>query len=191
MKKIILTLLLALAFGQGAMAQDLDKLMAELAKIEGVNHQIVDRTMLDAATAAMPEDSTDTASSAMPGFMKKLELVEITAAENVQPELKSRFLEELNKFKDGDKYETLLTVKEGEDNVRILAQRENEEVTAVIIFVIDEEDAVIVKMVGKFDQSDLTDILNDQQKNINRWMRILLKEYSSLIIRNYTESLTG
>ena len=167
MKKIILTLLLALAFGQGAMAQDLDKLMAELAKIEGVNHQIVDRTMLDAATAAMPEDSTDTASSAMPGFMKKLELVEITAAENVQPELKSRFLEELNKFKDGDKYETLLTVKEGEDNVRILAQRENEEVTAVIIFVIDEEDAVIVKMVGKFDQSDLTDILNDKQKNIN------------------------
>lgn len=167
MKKIIFTLLFALAFGQGAMAQDLDKLMAELANVEGVTHQIVDKTTLDAVTTAIPEDSTGTASSAMPGFMKKLEQIEVIAAESVQAELKSRFLEELNKFKDGDKYETLLTVKEGEDNVRILAQRENGVVTAVIIFAIDEEDAAIVKMVGKFDQSDLTDILNEQQKNNN------------------------
>ena len=54
MKKIILTLLLAFAFGQGAMAQDLDKLMGELAKIEGVTHQVVDQTTLNAAIF-MPE----------------------------------------------------------------------------------------------------------------------------------------
>lgn len=169
MKRIILSLVLVLAFGQVAMAQDLDKLMAGLAKVEGVTHQIVDRSTLDAAVAAgMQADSTGAASSKMPGFMKKLELIEVVAAENVQPELKNRFLEELNKFEDGSGYETLLTVKDGEDNVRILAQRENGVVTAVIIFAIDEEDAAIVKMVGKFDQSDLTDILNEQEKNKNK-----------------------
>jgi hypothetical protein len=164
MKGIILSLVLVLAFGQAAMAQDLDKLIAELAKVEGVAHKIVDRSTL----AGMQADSTGAASSKMPGFMKKLELIEVVAAENVQPELKNRFLEELNKFEDGSGYETLLTVKDGEDNVRILAQHENGVVTAVIIFAIDEEDAAIVKMVGKFDQSDLTDILNEQEKNLNK-----------------------
>lgn len=169
MKKIILSLVLVFAFGQVAVAHDIDKLIEELSKVEGVEHQIVDRSMLDAAVAAgMQADSTGNASSKIPGFMKKLELIEVTAAENVQPELRNRFLAELDKFEDGDKYETLLTVKDGGDNVRILAQRENGVVTAVIIFAIDEEDAAIVKMVGKFDQSDLTDILNEQEKNKNK-----------------------
>jgi hypothetical protein len=169
MKRIILSLVLVLAFGQAVIAQDLNKLMTELAKMEGVTHQIVDRSMLDTAMAGeMQADSTGAASTKMPGFMKKLELVEVVSAENVQPELKNRFLEELSKFEDGSGYETLLTVKEGEDNVRILAQRENGVVTAVIIFAIDEEDTAIVKIVGKFDQSDLTDILNEQGKNMNK-----------------------
>lgn len=168
MKKIILSLVFVLAFGQVAVAQDISKLIDELTKVEGVTHQIVDRSMLDAAMAgSIQADSTGEASSKKQNFMKKLEQIEVVAAENVQPELKNRFLEELNKFEDGNGYETLLTVKDGEDNVRILAQRENGEVTAVIIFAIDEEDAAIVKMVGKFDQSDLTEILNEQEKNKN------------------------
>lgn len=169
MKKIILSLVLIFAFGQAAMAQDLDKLMAELAKVEGVAHQIVDSSMLAPAKAeAMKADSTGDASSKKQNFIKKLELVEIVGAENVQPELRSRFNAEIDKFEDGDKYETLLKVKDGEDNVRILAQRENGEVTAVIIFAVDDEDAAIVKLVGKFDQLDLTEILNEQEKNKNK-----------------------
>lgn len=169
MKKIILSLVLIFSFGQVAMAQDLDKLMAELAKVEGVAHQIVDSSMLAAAKAeSMKADSTGDASSKRQNFIKKLELVEIVAAEDVQPELRSRFNAEIDKFEDGDKYETLLKVKDGEDNVRILAQRENGEVTAVIIFAVDDEDAAIVKLVGKFDQLDLTEILNEQEKNKNK-----------------------
>lgn len=169
MKRIILSLVLVFAFGQAAMAQDLDKLMAELAKVEGVAHQIVDSSMLAVVKAeAMKADSTGDASSKKQNFIKKLELVEIVGAENVQPELRSRFNAEIDKFEDGDKYETLLKVKDGEDNVRILAQRENGEVTAVIIFAVDDEDAAIVKLVGKFDQLDLTEILNEQEKNKNK-----------------------
>lgn len=168
MKKIILSLVLLFAFGQAAMAQDINKLIEELSKIEGVAHQIVDRSMLEGAVAAAAQADSTAEASKKQNFMKKLELIEVVAAENVQPELKNRFIAELNKFEDGNGYETLLTVKDGEDNVRILAQRENGEVTAVIIFAIDDEDAAIVKMVGKFDQSDLTDILNEQEKNKNK-----------------------
>ena len=133
MKRIIFALVFVFAFAQATLAQDIDKLIAELAEEEGVEHQVVDRSMLDAAlAAAMAADSTG-AMPSMPDFMKKLELVEVVAAENVSSELRPRFLKESDIYKNGGGYEVLLPVKE-----------------------------------GKFEESDLKDILDEQAKNLNK-----------------------
>lgn len=163
MKRIIISLVLVLAFGQVAMAQDINKLIAELAQIEGAEHQVVDRSMLEQSmTAAMQADST---LSEKAGFMKNIDQVDVVAVEDPKPEVREKFLAELNNFRDGNGYETMIAVKDDGDNVRIIAQRENGLVTAVIIFAIDDEDIAIIKMAGKFSESDLTKIIEEQQKN--------------------------
>lgn len=165
MKRIMLSLVLLLAFGQIALAQDINKLMAELAKIEGVEHQIVDSEMLNASLApALAADSTGELKSKM-GFVSKLKFIEVVAAEDMAAEVKSKYEKELNDFKDGNGYETLLHVKDGSDNVRIMAYSQNGKTTEVIIFVVDEEDVTMVKMAGEFDESDLATIIEEQTKN--------------------------
>lgn len=161
----MLSLVLLLAFGQIALAQDINKLMAELAKIEGVEHQIVNRETIDASLApALAADSTGELKSKM-GFMGKLKFIEVVAVENPEAEIRTRYEKELINFKDGNGYETLLQVKDGSDKVRIIAYRQDGKTTEVIIFVVDEEDVALVKMAGEFDESDLTNIIEEQTKN--------------------------
>lgn len=161
----MLSLVLLLAFGQIALAQDINKLMAELAKIEGVEHQIVDSETLNASLApALAADSTGELKSKM-GFVSKLKFIEVVAVENPEAEIRAKYENELINFKDGNGYETLIHVKDGSDKVRIIAYSQDGKTTEVIILVVDEEDVALVKMAGEFDESDLTNIIEEQTKN--------------------------
>jgi len=140
--------------------------MSEFAQIEGAERQVVDRAMLDMSmNAAMEADSTGELKSKMPPFMKKIDSIEVISVEEYKPEVKDLFLKEFSNFQDGNGYSTLLTVKDGEDNVRIISHKDGDKNTAVFILVLDEEDAVIVKMSGELSESDLEDIIKEQNKS--------------------------
>jgi len=166
MKKYMFLLVLALIAVQFTFAQDLNQLMNDMSKIEGAQHQVVDREMLNTSmNAAMEADSTGRLKSEMPAFMQKMESVEVVAIEEYSPEVKERFQKEINGFRDGNGYETLLSVKDEGDNVRIISYKDGDQILGVYILVLDEEDAVVVKMFGNLNESDLTDIINEQKKN--------------------------
>ncbi|NDV93731.1 DUF4252 domain-containing protein [Dysgonomonas sp. 521] len=166
MKKYLFSLVVALIATQFISAQDLNALMQDMSKVEGVQHQVVDRAMLDMSIkAALETDSTGELKSNMPAFMEKLDSVVVVAIENYSPEVKTRFESELQNFKDGNGYTTLLTVKDGSDNVRIISYKEGDRPKGVFILVLDEEDAVVVKMSGELDESDLEEIIKEQGKN--------------------------
>lgn len=168
MKKYMFLLVLALIAVQFTFAQDLNQLMNEMSKIEGAQHQVIDREMLNTSmNAAMEADSTGQLKSKIPAFMQKLESIEVVAIEEYSPEVKERFQKEINGFSDGNGYETLLSVKDEGDNVRIISYKEGDQILGVYILVLDEEDAVVVKMSGNLSESDLTDIINEQKKNNN------------------------
>lgn len=166
MKKYIFSLVLTFVAVQFTYAQDLNSFMSEFSKQEGVQRQLVDRSMLDMSMkAAMTADSTGQMVSKMPAFMQKIDSIEVLAIEKYSPEVKTKFLEGIQSFKDGNGYATLLSVNEADDNVKIVSHKEGDLFTGVYILVLDNEDAVIVKMSGNLTESDLTEILKEQNKN--------------------------
>ncbi|MFV0330646.1 MAG: DUF4252 domain-containing protein [Dysgonomonas sp.] len=168
MKRYMFLFALTIMTVQFTFAQDLNQLMNELSKIEGAQHQVVDKEMLNTTmNAVMEADSTGQLKSKMPAFMQKLESIEVVAIEEYAPEVKEQFLNQINSFSDGNGYETLMFVKEEDDNVRIISYKDGDQILGVFILVLDEEDAVIVKMSGSLSESDLTDIINEQKKNNN------------------------
>ncbi len=166
MKKFIVFFILILAGSHIATAQDLDGLMKEVAKNEKAQRQVVDKAMLGASMAqAQAQDPTGELKSKMPSFMQKIDSIQVVTLEEDAPDTRNMVLENLNSFRDDDIYSTLVRVKDGEDNVRIIAKRNGETVSDVYILVMDEEDIVLVKMSGRLEQSDLEDIVKEQAKN--------------------------
>ncbi|MDR0824433.1 MAG: DUF4252 domain-containing protein [Prevotella sp.] len=156
MKKIMFSFVLAMAAIQFSYAQDLNSLINELAKTEGAQHQVIDRSMLN-----MANDQGETDKSAL---MQNLDSIVVLAIEGCKPEIKDKFLAVFENFKDGNGYETLLNVKDGQDKVLIVSHKEGDVSTDVYILALDEKDIAIVKMSGKLSDSDLADII-DKQKN--------------------------
>lgn len=167
MKKILFTLAFIFAFTKASIAQDIDKLIEELVKIEGVEHQVIDGAMISGAIANSKRiDPDGVASKKIKDFMLKLEEVEVVALENPSEEVSAIFTAEFTNPKDGNGYETLLTEKDRGYNIRIMVQKNKKQVLAVFILVMGEEGIAISKMKGNFSTQDLTDIVNEQkQKN--------------------------
>lgn len=165
MKRLIISLLLILVTGQFIYSQDLNRLMADLAKEGNVERQVVDQSMLkQSLQGAASVDSTGMVTANMPSFVRNLSMVDVLNLNGCTSEVKAKFSKQIEEFKDGDGYETLLRVKDGEDNIRMIFKRNEDKVSEVFFLVMDEEDIVIVKMTGEFNESDLQEIIKEQSK---------------------------
>lgn len=165
MKKYLFGLVLLFVMGQTVSAQDLNKFMADLAKMENVERQVINREMLNASLENAKAADKSGGMDKRTAFMTKIDSIEVVALEDYKPEIKAKVYENINSFKDGNGYETLITVKDEEDYVRIIAKRNGDIVSEVFIIAIDDEDIAIVKMAGNLSQSDLEDIVNEQKRN--------------------------
>lgn len=167
MKKFISCILLIFATSQIASAQDLSNWVSGLSMIENAEYQLVDRPMLEASlAAAKTADSTEMASSQVPPFMEKLESIDIINLSPCSSEVKELFLKDLDNIQDGNGYETLIKVTDESDKVRIIAKKDATVISQIFVFAIDTEnqEIVIIRMNGKMDESDIADIIKQQQK---------------------------
>ena len=167
MKKLIFSILLIFATSQLVSAQDLSNWVSGLALVENAEYQLVDRPMLEASlAAAKAADSTGMISSQAPPFMEKLESIDVINLSSCSSEVKDLFLKDLDNIQDGNGYETLINVIDENDKVRIIARRDGTVIPQIFVFAIDGEnnEIVIVRMNGTMDESDITDIIKQQQK---------------------------
>lgn len=167
MKKLIFSILLIFTTSQLVSAQDLSNWVSGLALVENAEYQLVDRPMLEASlAAAKAADSTGMISSQAPPFMEKLESIDVINLSSCSSEVKDLFLKDLDNIQDGNGYETLINVIDENDKVRIIARRDGTVIPQIFVFAIDGEnnEIVIVRMNGKMDESDITDIIKQQQK---------------------------
>lgn len=155
MKKYILSLVLIFAVGQAAYAQNLDELITKLSQIEGIQYQTIDRETM----GMMLENSSD-----IPSFLGKVDYITAAAIEDASPEVQALYTDAFDNFKDGDGYEALLRVSDDEDKVLIVTRKGSEDVNEIFILAISDDELALVKMAGKFDSSDLQEII-DKQNN--------------------------
>ena len=98
--------------------------------------------------------------------MEKLESIDIINLSSCSTEVKDLFLKDLDNIQDENGYETLINVVDDSDKVRIIAKREGAVIPQIYVFAIDSEDneIVIIRMNGRMDESDIADIIKQQQK---------------------------
>lgn len=167
MKKLIFSIFLIFTTSQIASAQDISNWVSGLSMVKDAEYQLVDRDMIEASlAAAKAADSTGMASVSTPPFMEKLKSIDVINLSACSPEIKNLFLKDLDNIKDENGYETLINVVDDGDKVRIIAKRDGAVVPQVFVFAIDGQDGeiVIVRMTGNMDNSDIEDILKQQQK---------------------------
>lgn len=165
MKKILLLLLLLAGTGNFINAQDLDQLITDLAKIDEVQHQLVDKAMLDSQMGqAIAADSTGELKSKMPAFLKKIEGIETVILENSSDEIKEKVSSELTKINEGKVYESLLKVKQKEADVNIIAKKGKGK-SDIFVIVIADSTIVAIKMTGDLSEQDLIEITKEVKIN--------------------------
>lgn len=167
MKKFIFCLLLVIATNSILYAQDLSYWVSSLAMIENVEYQQVDRSMIEASLAvAKAQDSTGAIISQMPPFMEKLESIDIINLSSCSAEVKNLFLKDFAGIRDENGYETLVNVVDETDKIRVIAKKEDSLILQVFVFAIDNQDneIVVLRMNGKMDESDISDIIKQHQK---------------------------
>lgn len=160
MKKILFSLVL-LFVGQVIYAQDLNKLMDDLAKVEGAQRQVMDRDML---STSIPESQKDK----MPDFMSKVDSITAVILSSCSEDVIAEFSAGVNAAETSDAYEPLVSVKKEDNIVSILQAKSEDETKDIYIYVVGGGGAtVFVKMSGKFTVEDLANIVKEQQKNDN------------------------
>lgn len=160
MKKILFSLVL-LFVGQVIYAQDLNKLMDDLAKVEGAQRQVMDRDML---STSIPESQKDK----MPDFMSKVDSITAVILSSCSEDVIAEFSAGVNAAEISDAYEPLVSVKKEDNIVSILQAKSEDETKDIYIYVVGGGGAtVFVKMSGKFTVEDLANIVKEQQKNDN------------------------
>ncbi|MBK5721723.1 DUF4252 domain-containing protein [Dysgonomonas sp. Marseille-P4677] len=166
MKKILIIFILIITGSLFAIAQNPDSLIADLAKNKDVQHQVIDQSMLKSSLdQAKAQDPSGNLASSIPPFMQKIDSIEVVTLDSETSEARDILLNGLDTLTDNDEYTTLVKVRDGDDNVLIIAKKEKDVVSKVYIFVVDESDIVAVKMNGILTQSDLEDIIKEQTKN--------------------------
>lgn len=167
MKKLIFCIFLIFTTSQLVSAQDLNYWVSSLALNKDVQYQQVDQAMLEASmAAARAADSSGMIPSQTPSFMEKLESIDVINLSACSPEVKKLFLKDLADIKDENGYETLINAVDETDKVRIMAKKEGTTISQIFVFAIDnaDEEIVVVRMTGKMDESDIADIIKQQQK---------------------------
>lgn len=166
MKKLIFSIFLIFITSQICSAQDLSNWVSGLSMVKDAEYQLVDRPMIETSLAAAKAANSGTSSTSTPPFMEKLESIDVINLSACSTEIKDLFLKDLDNIQDGNGYETLINVIDDDDKVRIIAKREGTLVSQVFVFAIDSQDGeiVIVRMTGNMDESDIADIVKQQQK---------------------------
>lgn len=159
MKKILFIFLLVFV-GQVIYAQDLDKLMDELAKVESAQRQVMDKAML--AQAMDNEDENNK----MPGFMSKADSVIAVIVHSCPLDVSKKISAGINLSEKSGQYETLISLKKEEKIISMLSKKREPE-TDIYVYVSNGNNIVFVKIKGQFTAEDLQNIVKEQMEGVN------------------------
>jgi hypothetical protein len=159
MKKVFMLFLGLFLMFQISVAQNINKFIDEFAKTEGIERIKIGGILFQASKLFIPAEAKNS-------VVKKLTSVEVLATGNITPESMAKFAKKFANFKDGNGFETLIKVKDGGDNVTVFAERKGDIIKSLTIFVIDEEDIVVVRIKGKIKDADIAKLVDEYAKNL-------------------------
>jgi hypothetical protein len=157
MKKYLFCTVLVLNAAWPVFAQDISRFLSDFSTAENV--QVV-RPDINSIKKGIGNKITG-----LP-FSESVDSVEIFLSEKKEnPQIGDNIKNMIQSLKDDDIYKTLMTVNDDEDLVRIVARKENEVFTELIVFVSDKDETVVVKISGKMNESDIDKLMRETAFN--------------------------
>lgn len=154
MKKQVISILLLFIATLSAYAIHPEKLMQQLSAEREVETQTFDKEAL----AQMKHQYTE-----LPGI-DGVETVNVIGLEDCSEDIIQNYKSMIRTLEDVDGYETLIMVDDGEDTVRMMLKSTNDTVEEMCFFVADDEDVIIVQVLGNISQEIIDAIIQEQAK---------------------------
>jgi len=157
MKKYLFCLILALSLSLAGSAQDVDKLLKKVSKTENV-----DKVKIGGFLMALGKMCGGVGDMPVARGINGLEVYDLSDCDfKFKQDLKNEF----NKIKDGNGYETLMSVKDGDEGVRIIVKKDKKNtIREMIILCMDKDDPAIIKLSGKILEKDIAELVNEYNK---------------------------
>lgn len=149
-KRIVLILVLSFVCGS-AFSQSSDKLFDKFKDKPGAQVLNINKSMLSMAIS----DSTDVQKKKLLENVDSIQILVVSKNEATRND----FIKKSGKMKMSD-YETLLNENKDDQVMRIYFRDSNDTNGEFILLVVDKEDCVLIKVLGKIALNDMGEILN-------------------------------
>jgi len=146
MKKIFLSIIVLTMCGFASQAQTVDRLFTKYAKEKGVAQVKIGKAGM--FFAGLFED------------VKGVTGIDVLSFERCEAELKDKLRRSVKAINDPD-YETLMVARNDGDNVRILVKKLDDDISEFVVLAVNSKDVALIRLRGKFSQSDLQKLIND------------------------------
>lgn len=156
MKTKILLIAILLFSALGYM-QAQNNMFDKLSKQKGITTVYISKSLL----SMMP--NMETGGANIKGLSGKLEQLEIYSSEN-NKEAAKLMKEEVNVLVKEKKYEVLMSVKDGDDNVTFYAYKENGKFKDLIMFTEEPGESSIIRIIGNFSAEDVQGVIGKRKK---------------------------
>ncbi|GHT63570.1 hypothetical protein AGMMS50239_19760 [Bacteroidia bacterium] len=156
MKRNYLIIVLGLLWVQTGFAQDkLSDLFSKLDGKENVTQVTITKSMLN----MMPDmgSSAEMNGVDVKKIVAKLEQIDIFTSNDAA--MKKLMVKEATEYFAGNKaYEVLMRVKDDKDKVVFYGKKDNNLFTSLVMFVNNENDCTLIRLLGKFTPQDIQDV---------------------------------
>lgn len=153
MKKLFITLICIILFGQVGMAHDLDKLLKKVSKAENVESVKIDGFMF-----WLGKNLGGTGD--LPNSIKNINKIEIHDLSNCQNNLKQEINTAIKELKDNGEYETLVQVKNKGEHLKVLIRKEKGCIKEFLVLTSENDSPSIIRLQGSINEEDLAALMN-------------------------------
>jgi hypothetical protein len=156
MKKYLICLVLVIALSQTTYSQSVDKLLNTVSKAENVDKVKIGRFLMFLGKSFGGVGNMPVA--------RGVHSMEVYDLSSCSTNLRQNLTEQIGKLKDGDGYETLISVKEKRNNVRIMMKKKKDVISDMVILCLSDDDPAIVRFSGKIKEADIAELVQKYDK---------------------------
>lgn len=163
MKKIIsLIAVIAIAITTSTLhAENIDNIFSDIAKEKKAENVKVGGLLMSFAKLFANNDKDKEGAQ----MLKCINSIQVIDLDCIDASKKTHYISRVNKLNDEKGFETLVRVKDKEDNVRIMLKRDGNKIKGFYIVNIDNESISAVKILGNFNPEDIDKLINDYNKD--------------------------
>jgi hypothetical protein len=156
MKKYLFCLAIILLLSASAHAQSVESVLRKVENADDVTRVRVGRLLMSIGR---------TAARAAGNPIPRIDSVEVYDLSESDSQFRRNLINELRQLRDGDGFETLMHVKDSDNDVRIMIRSDrNNTIRELVFFVINDDSPAVIRISGRIRESEMADLISQHTR---------------------------